>query len=405
MLCNRKKPGTARGKKKGNPRTIVTGALAVASALFGGLCAAGSIVARKVVNPAPPHEPLTIADVERVTGGATLSLPRSRETLAPGEYGIVYNGGRGHARLGEATDDGAMRSVVTRPILKWTAEFPADGMTARWTGMTSVTPDDLELTSRTIDLAVEHGSAPAWLFSPTQPSAAGEGTWAVHIHGRSSARGSVTRTIPVFDALGITSLVVSYRNDNAASDSADGKSMLGQTEWHDVDVALDYAIEHGAQRIILVGWSMGASITLRLISLSRHSSAIVGAVLIAPVIDWRNSIRIGARRIGIPRPLAAFSIWMLETRPLHRLVGLKDPFVFDELNWIRAADTLSIPVLLLHSPGDTVASFSLTRALAHRRPDLVRLVPLPSAPHSLEWNRAPGTCERELREWIENILS
>jgi len=403
MFCNREQLATAQCKKKTRARTFVIGALTIAGAVFGVLCATGAAVARKVVGPAPRREPLTIVAVDRNSVGATLSLHSSPETLAPGEYGIVYDQGRGHARLGEALTSDKTHHIVTRPIVKWNGEFPTAGMSARWTGMTALTPEDTGFSARDVDLAVECGTAPAWLFSPSPETNSGEGTWAIHIHGRNSSRGSVMRTIPVFDSLGITSLVVSYRNDNDASPSADGKSLLGQTEWRDVDVALKYAIGHGAKRVILVGWSMGASIALRLITMSHHSSVVVGATLIAPVVDWRDSIRTGARRLGIPNALAKFSVWMLETRPFHRLVGLKDPFSLNELNWIRAAEKLSIPLLLFHSPGDTVASFTLSRALARQRPDLVRLVQLPSAPHSLEWNRAPGICESELREWVSHL--
>ncbi|WP_457826784.1 alpha/beta hydrolase family protein, partial [Staphylococcus aureus] len=69
--------------------------------------------------------------------------------------------------------------------------------------------------------------------------------------------------VPVFHELGITSLLVSYRNDGEAPRSRTGTYALGATEWRDVDAAIGYARRQGARRVLLMGWSMGGAIVLQ----------------------------------------------------------------------------------------------------------------------------------------------
>jgi acetyl esterase/lipase len=99
--------------------------------------------------------------------------------------------------------------------------------------------------------------------------------------------------VPVFHALGITSLVVSYRNDGDAPRSRAGAYALGATEWRDVDAAVSWALRHGARRIVLMGWSMGGAIALQTSLGSAHREQIVGVILDSPVVDWRTVLLSG----------------------------------------------------------------------------------------------------------------
>ena len=107
------------------------------------------------------------------------------------------------------------------------------------------------------------------------------------MHGRGTTRAECLRAVPVFHALGITSLVVSYRNDGEAPRSRAGTYALGATEWRDVDAAVGFARRRGARRILLMGWSMGGAIALQLELNSAHRDVIAGLILESPVIDWR----------------------------------------------------------------------------------------------------------------------
>ena len=82
----------------------------------------------------------------------------------------------------------------------------------------------------------QYGPAPSWLFP------GGDGaTWAIHVHGRATTREETLRGVAAFHRAGLTSLVVSYRNDGDAPASPDRRYALGETEWRDIDAAIRFA--------------------------------------------------------------------------------------------------------------------------------------------------------------------
>src|SRR5699024_1269193 len=103
-------------------------------------------------------------------------------------------------------------------------------------------------------------------YVPAQGSAgplAGKNIWAVMVHGRGGRRTECIKALPVAAALGIDSLLMSYRNDGEAPAAPDGKYGLGITEWEDVEAGVRYALDHGAEEVVLFGWSMGGAICLQ----------------------------------------------------------------------------------------------------------------------------------------------
>jgi pimeloyl-ACP methyl ester carboxylesterase len=186
--------------------------------------------------------------------------------------------------------------------------------------------------------------------------------------------------------MGFTSLVVSFRNDGEAPPSADGRYTLGQSEWLDVDAAVRYAVDNGAQQIVLFGWSLGASIALRLADLSAHSDHIVGLVLDAPVMDWTTTLIQNAGASGLPRPISALGLRVLQSTSMRWVTGLQDPIDFPKLDWVSRASEIKKPVLVLHGLGDPSTPFHVSQQVAELRPDVVRIVSFDTTGHSHEWN-------------------
>ncbi|WP_224167140.1 alpha/beta fold hydrolase [Arthrobacter sp. StoSoilA2] len=253
-----------------------------------------------------------------------------------------------------------------------------------------------------VEIPVDNGVAPAWRFDLPAGDEA-QTTWAIHIHGMGGKRAGTLRGIPVARRLGLTSLVVSFRNDGDAPPSYDGRYSLGQGEWRDVEAAINYAISKGAERIILFGWSLGAAIALQATALSQSSSRIAGMVLDAPVFDWRTTLAANAKAAGLPRPLVHLGFSILRSKALRWVTGLGEPICLDSLDWLTRAAELKKPILVLHGEKDDTTPFEASKKAASLRPDLIRLVEFEADGHSLEWNVDPEKWERSVEEWFHSL--
>jgi uncharacterized protein len=365
---------------------------------------AAAYFARQVVVPKTlRREDLPIC---RVFHGADetlmVELPASARTTAPGRYSIWFSNGRGHACIGEIVSMDAGTRTVTRRVERVDS---GDLRTARagiWSGYVYATPEPLGLPYSDVQISVENGMAPAWKFPPTQPYG-DSSTWAIHIHGLGGSKAGALRGVPVADRLGYTSLVVSFRNDRDAPASADGRYHLGQSEWHDVEAALSYAVGHGASQIVLFGWSLGASMALQLAASSEFRDLISRLVLNAPVIDWRRTLVANARSSKLPRQVARLGLRMLGSSGMRWITGLNAPLNFHALDFLARADELRVPILVIHNEGDRSTPFAVSREFVSRRPELATLLTFPSAEHTQEWNSDPDGWNAAVENWLRNV--
>ncbi|NWL29127.1 hypothetical protein DM794_19020 [Paenarthrobacter ureafaciens] len=278
---------------------------------------------------------------------------------------------------------------------------PAQAAAGIWSGYVYSEPHQLGLPWRDVDIPVEVGVAPTWRFD--SPPSDRAGTWAIHIHGMGGRRAGCLRGIPVARRLGLTSLVVSFRNDGDAPPSSDKRYRLGETEWRDVEAAINYAVAEGAERIVIFGWSLGAALALQAAALSAHAPRIVGMVLDAPVFDWRSTLRANAKAAGLPRPLVQLGFAILQSKALRWVTGLAEPIHLDALDWLARAAELQKPILILHGRNDDTTPFEVSKMAATMRSDLVSLVEFESVGHSLEWNFDPDKWEHSVENWFRGL--
>ncbi|MDQ0826253.1 hypothetical protein QFZ60_002426 [Arthrobacter sp. B2I5] len=247
--------------------------------------------ARRVVVPSTSRrEDLSIRKVfSGEDGSLRIELPATPLTRAPGRYSLWFGNGKGHACIGAVIAEDTNAEAVTRLVERVDSGDLHAAAAGIWSGYAYSKPEQLGLPFEDVEIQVDGGTAPAWKFTPT---AAGpvSSTWAIHAHGMGGKRAGALRGVPVARRLGITSLVVSFRNDGEAPPSKDSRYSLGQNEWLDVEAAINYAVDHGAERIVLFGWSLGGSMALRAADLSAHSDRIIGLVLVAPVLDWAETL-------------------------------------------------------------------------------------------------------------------
>ncbi|MDF2920475.1 MAG: hydrolase of the alpha/beta superfamily, partial [Microbacterium sp.] len=183
--------------------------------------------------------------------------------------------------------------------------------------------------------------------------------------------------------------VVSYAGDEEAAPAEALPSSLGMREWRDVDDAISYAVEHGAREIVLVAWSMGATIAMLALEESRHRAAITGLVLVAPALDWNRIVARAVRGVHLPGSVGATALRVLESRLGSRVLGLIEAVDARALNWVdgpRPAPAL--PTLIVHSLRDPVVPVTGSTAYTARHPQ-ASLVAFDATGHCNEANQDP----------------
>ena len=99
------------------------------------------------------------------------------------------------------------------------------------------------------------------------------------LHGRRVTPREALRMLPVTTGLGLPSLSITYRNDFWAPKTEDCYYRYGQTEWQDLEGAVRYALEHGADNVVLVGYSMGGGIVINFLYESSLAGEVRGVIL------------------------------------------------------------------------------------------------------------------------------
>lgn len=348
--------------------------------------------ARRIVTPAARIADTKILDLD--TSAQTITLSRTPDTQLPGRYGLFTTGTASYIKLGSvlAEDDAS----VKRKLLTHVGPSSRLSPDAAFSGWYYDRPEELHIpfTAELIGSAV--GPCPAWLFPAAEPT----DVWVIQVHGRGTNRAECLRAVPLFHGLGITSLVVSYRNDGEAPRSRTGTYTLGATEWRDVDAAVGFARRRGARRIILMGWSMGGAISLQVDLNSPHRELIAGLILESPVIDWRVVLDYQAKQYHLPAAVKGLAIGALQSEWATPVTRTGAPIPFDRLDVVARADELRHPVLILHSDDDGFVPSDASHELVVRRPDLVEMQVFEVARHTKLWNYDQERWSGSIRSWL-----
>lgn len=304
----------------------------------------------------------------------------------PGTWGLEWPGG--YARLGEISrrhGDRVWRRFT--PVRGMPGEgtharldnfaFPGDPRTAHGYDFDEVSLD------------CEVGTFPAWLVE-------GEGTtWAIVVHGKGAHRGEGHRTLPAFYEKRIPTLLITYRNDRGLGVDPSGHFAYGASEWRDLEAAVDFALALGAQRIVLVGFSMGGGIIMSFMSRSGLARYVSALVLDAPMLDFEQTVESRARDHGAPRFLTSIG---------KRLAGFRFGVRWSDLNYLPTARQLTVPVLLFHGTADREVPVASSDQFAGARPDIVTYHRVEGAGHVRAWNVDQQQYERALRTFLDRVV-
>ncbi|MFD9791697.1 alpha/beta hydrolase [Streptomyces sp. NPDC059070] len=340
---------------------------------------------------APPGRPLP-ADPEltvHATAPGRITLTRCLAAQRPGVYAIEGPGI--HAVVGPVVEDAPHPAdTVVRRLERVTEGTPAAGDRVRLTPQIHRgTPATLGLSYEDVEIPSELGSLPAWLVEGVRD------TWVIAVHGIGTTREHALNIAGFLHRHRLPVLVPAYRGDEGAPRSPDGLAHLGDSEWRDLDAAVRYAVRRGARRVILHGWSTGATMALHTTTGSALRDRVAGVVLDSPVLDWEGTLRALAVANGAPAALLPLAVRAAQ--------GRTGPHG-DHLREAVDPAALRVPALVFHGPDDTLAPWHPTRALAARRPDLVTLHTVPQAPHASMWNADPARYEEALRRFLTPLM-
>ncbi|MEU0964127.1 alpha/beta fold hydrolase [Streptomyces sp. NPDC005917] len=370
----------------------------VTAAAVGAVLAAGaaSVAAGRYASDAalkaPPGRPLPTEPRLTVHGTAPgrIALTRDLASLRPGTYGLAGDGS--HAVVGAVLESAAdTADTVVRRLERVTHGTFETGDKVWLTPNIHIgNPGTaLGLDHSDVDIPGELGSLPAW-FVPGYRD-----TWVIAVHGLGTTRELAMNVMPLLHGRRLPVLALAYRGDLGAPRPPDGLNHLGQSEWRDLDAAIRYAVRYGARRVVLYGWSTGATMALRAAVHSALRERVSGLILDSPVLSWEATLRALARARHTPEPLLPLAVRAAEGR-----AGLHADRVGEPVDPAQ----LTVPTLIVHGPDDTVAPWTYSRRLAARRPDRIALHTVPDAPHSAMWNADPKQYEERLRRYLTPLM-
>jgi uncharacterized protein len=333
----------------------------------------------------PDHSPWPAeTEVEGLPPGRVV-LESTDASRRPGVHGLEWLGGR--AVVGPIVRES--EEVVTRR-LRSVDGYLAAGMEVAfnptvWSGDPS---SALGIASTTVPIRSELGKMPAWLVPGRKR------TWAIVVHGINSTPQTGLRVVPALHRAGLPTLLITYREDLGAPPSPDGFHHMGLTEWRDLAAAARYALAHGAERLILVGYSMGGAIVAQFMQRSPLAPQVAGLVLDAPVLDWQEVLSFNATQKGYPSVAA---------RPLEWAIGARIDADWDSLDASQNLDDFQLPILLFHGIEDDVVPISTSDDFAELLPRRVTYFRVPAAGHTEEWNVDPDLYERRLGAFLRRL--
>jgi pimeloyl-ACP methyl ester carboxylesterase len=360
----------------------VAGAAAVAAGRF----ASDAALKAPPGRPLPTEPRLTV----HATAAGRITLTRDLASLRPGTYGLAGDGV--HAVVGPVLDTAPhpVDTVVRRlhRVTHGTLE-PGDKVWLTPNAHIGDPRSALGLDHADVDVPGELGILPAWFVAGARD------TWVITVHGLGATREHPMNLMEFLHRHRFPVLDPAYRGDLGAPRPADGLNHFGESEWRDLEAAIRHAVLHGAERVVLHGWSTGATMALRAAARSAVRDRIAALVLDSPVLHWESTLRALAAARRTPRALLPLAVRAAQGRT--GLLG-------DRADEAAFADDLTVPVLIFHGPGDTVAPWEYSRRLAARRPGLVALRTVPQAPHGAMWNADPEAYEEALRRFLTPFM-
>jgi hypothetical protein len=341
---------------------------------------------------ARPTYNLTVVAVTPAT--VTLGVPTDPgQLLTPGVWGLQWPTGYGQVTRIVARG----QATVTRAFRHLTGSRLAAG--ARVALDNKAFPRDpqvgLGIAFRNVSYQGPLGPCPAWLLPGPRD------TWAILVHGNAMDRLDTIKVVPALHRLGLPVLMISYRNDAGAPPDPSGMLRYGLTEWQDLAAAAQYALGHGARRLLLVGYSMGGAIVISFLERSPLAGRVAGVVVDSPMTDFGRAVDHGASRQTLP--LVGLPIPQSLTDVAKWVAGWRYGVDWRSLDYLDGAAKLQAPILLFQGTADKRVPAATSDELARLAPD-VTYIRVAGADHLNSWNLGPARYDRAVQGFVGRIL-
>lgn len=203
--------------------------------------------------------------------------------------------------------------------------------------------------------------------------------WVIHVHGLNATPAEPEVLFSALQEAGYPQLAITYRNDEGQPADPSGYFQYGATEWEDVAAAVEYAEANGADEVVLMGYSTGASHVLSYVY-RNNLDEIAGVVTDSANIDMGATIDYRATQESLPLIPIAPPVTM--TWVAKFLASLRIDINWGSLDYIEKSErSLRVPVLAIHGTDDDSIPIEQSIGLAETQPDLVDLYPVEGAGH------------------------
>lgn len=225
--------------------------------------------------------------------------------------------------------------------------------------------------------------------------ATGSDTWVIHVHGNGVGPEEADFLFEPIQAAGYPQLWITYRNDQGQPSDPSGLYQYGNTEWADVEAALQYAVDQGAENVVFSGLSTGNSHVLSFLYRNRLD-IVSGVIMESPNIDFGDTVDFKGSKRDLP--LVPFNVPPTITWVAKFITSLRIDVNWKSIDYVADAGTnLRTPVLVHHGTDDQSVPVTQSIEFAEQAPDQVRLIQVAGAEHM-------GSFEADPARYVEEVL-
>ncbi len=256
-----------------------------------------------------------------------------------------------------------------------------------------VTQGDYELEE--ISYSSPLGTMDAWYLP------AGGTTWVIHVHGKGTTPAEAEPMFAPLQEAGYPQLAITYRNDDLQQEDPSGYYQYGATEWEDVSGAVAYALDNGADNVVLNGYSTGGAHVMSFMYRQALDS-VAGVLLDSPNLDFGETVEYNAAERELP--ILPFNVPPTLTAVAKFFTSLRIGVNWQSLDYVeKSVSSLRQPVLIHHGTADMTVPISESIELTEAKPDLVRLIQVEGADHVGSYDADPAKYTDEVLAFLDEV--